>query len=156
LLVAALVTIVGIVVSATGAPDPGVFGDWGRVDDIARRVASWEYVLVAVVAVVILLRGGAGATKVVLAVALGYLAVLAIAAVLGVLAVFERQTLQPDGTRPPLDYYTSQERIGEIIVFAGLLAAIVVTAGVAVTALRRRGDAGVQPTPAPGQEAAGS
>lgn len=138
LLVAALVSIVGIVVSALAAPQPGVFDDWGRIDDIGSRVASWEYVLVALAGGLMVAFGHDRArVRRVLWLTLIYLAVLAVAALVGVIAVLERQTLQLDGLRPTIPYYTPNEQLGEIVVFAGLLVAIA-GIGIAVAVELRR------------------
>ena len=136
LVIAALISIAGIVISALGAPEPGVIDDWGRIDDIGRRAGSWEYVLVGIIGALAFVAWGRGNKRAVLGLLLGYLGVIAVAVVLGILALFERQTLQLDGLRPTMDYYTATERTGEIIVFAGVLLAIATIFTVLVALLR--------------------
>jgi hypothetical protein len=141
LLAGSVMTIVGVSVSAASAPKIGVVDAWGRIDDIASRVASWEYVLLIAVASGLLVwtRGSAEATgrmatatRVLLAT---NLSVIVVAAVAGIIAVFARTGSTLDGTGSGVDYYTGGEKIGETVVYVGIVVALV---GVAVFARRLR------------------
>jgi len=134
LLVGVLVAIAGICISAAGAPEIGVVDTWGRVDEAAGRVATWELVLV-VLAAVLLATKGDGKKRATLILALVEAVVFATAAVAGALAVFER-SFQPDGTPVPTHYYSDAEKIGESAVYAGVLLAVAAVGFLAVRQLR--------------------
>jgi hypothetical protein len=139
LLAGSVITIVGVSISAASAPKIGVVDTWGRIDDIASRIASWEYVLlIAVASGLLVWAHSAGqaagrlatATRVLLAT---NLSVIVVAAVAGIIAVFTRTGSTLDGTGSGVDYYTGGEKAGETVVYLGIVVAIV---GVAIFARR--------------------
>jgi hypothetical protein len=132
LVVGLLVTVVGACVSAAGAPQIGVVDDWGRVDEAAGRIASWEYLLVILVAVGLVRSRRAGGAAGMLVVAIGESAVLLIAALAGIAGVLERKVETPLTT----EYYTGAERIGEIATYVGVGIAAAGVLVFAATSLR--------------------
>lgn len=140
MLAGSVITIVGVSISAAAAPKIGVVDRWGRIDDIGSRVASWEYVLVIAVAGGLLAwargLGQATASRVTTATRVLFatnLSLVVVAAVAGTLALFERTGSTLDGTGSAVSYYTGGERVGETVVYLGIVVAAV---GVAVFARR--------------------
>lgn len=132
LIIGLLLAMVGACVSAAGAPLIGVVDDWGRVDEAASRIASWEYLLVVLVAV-LLARGGraSGAVGVLVAAVVESIVVI-VAALVGILGVLERKIETPMTT----EYYTGVERVGEIAIDVGVAIAAAGLVAFAVSSLR--------------------
>jgi hypothetical protein len=129
LLAGVLIAIVGECISAAGAPEIGVVDGWGRVDEAVSQIATWQYLLVVVAAFVLL--GGSGADRfgtdapsrravwwgVVIE-----LTALAAAAVVGMVAVFERTSDANEvGGVGFSDYYSQTEKIGETVVYSAIV-----------------------------------
>lgn len=142
LLLGSLVAVAGICVSAAGAPEIGVVDDWGRVDEAAGRVASWELVLVVLAATLLVAWAarqtavssvGARWQRTALVIALVEVVVIVGAAIAGALALFERTFVGP----PTTSLYSDTEQIGESAAYAGVLLAIIAVGFLIVSELRR-------------------
>ena len=143
LLLGVLIAIIGESISAAGAPEIGVVDAWGRIDEATSQIASWQYLLV-VGAAAFVLFGGFGADRfdreatprwrVASHGVITELAALAVAAVVGMVAVFERTSdANAVGGVGVSDYYSETEKIGETVAYAAI---VIVAVGLLAFMLR--------------------
>jgi hypothetical protein len=131
LMLGVLVAVVGECISAAGAAEIGVVDSWGRIDEAVSQIASWQYLLV-VAAAAFLLLGDFGAERIDLQSIPGRrfacsgviveLAVLTVAAVVGMVAVFQRTSdANAVGGVGVSDYYSQTEKIGETVAYTAIV-----------------------------------
>jgi len=148
LLVGGVVAIVGESISAAGAPEIGVVDDWGRIDEAVSQIATWPYVLVVASAAMLVLGGpisggvdlaSSRLARVAWVAALVEFTAIGLAAVVGMVAVFLRQSdADAVGGVGVSDYYPETEKIGETVVYAAIV--LVVVALIVVVARARTRD----------------
>ncbi|MEX0664286.1 MAG: hypothetical protein WD598_05875 [Acidimicrobiia bacterium] len=131
LLIGVLVATVGESISAAGAPEIGVVDSWGRIDEAVSQIATWQYLsVVGAAAFVLLGRFGferidlesMSSRRVAWLGVVVELVALATAAVVGMVAVFQR-TSDADavGGVGISDYYSQTEKIGETVAYAAIV-----------------------------------
>jgi hypothetical protein len=131
LVIGVAISMVGACVSAAGVPSIGIIDTWGRIDEAASRIASWEYVAAVAGAVLFLVLACAGeraptrrSRRVAVAITVE-LALLAVGAAIGIPALTQRQAVPSDFQGFVTErYYTNGEQLGETVVYVGLLVAI--------------------------------
>jgi hypothetical protein len=146
LLVGAPLASIGETIGAFGAPKLGVVDDWGRIDEAARQVAAWPYLL-ALVLVVILLHAitTADAAPHGLWLAVGIELVLFVAAcILGIVALSKRLADEPEPGTAGRSYHTDGEVTGETITYVALILVALVMIGVVSQHLRASDAEGTQ------------
>ena len=144
--VGALVAVIGAGVSAEGAPEIGVIDGWSQVDLFSAEIASFGFVALVGGAALLLVAPRLDGTPSpashpnisasAFIIVLSDLAVLVGAALAGVVAVLERKSEAPDGSRPLTEYYTDSEKVGEIVEYAGIVLIALVVGWYAVRAAR--------------------
>ncbi len=137
--VASLLTVVGICISASGSSDVNF---WARVDEVASRVAAWEYLLVLALGLgfVLALRVlfewpadmPAGRARAVLVLGLVNAGAIAAAAVMGTIALFFAK--YEFGGFGDEHIYDGVKRGGEFVAYVGIVLAVT-----ALTVLAARG-----------------